>query len=173
MSHKYLVKQPENKMKTFLILFLALMVNLSFAQKKAPNFKLDDIEGNKVELKSFAGKGPILISFWATWCKPCVEEMIEYNKLYKEYKEKGFTIIAISIDDEKTVARVKPHVKSKGYSFPVLLDSNSEAARKYYVQGSVPYSILLNKNLEIVYKHEGYVKGDEIHVKNKIEELLK
>lgn len=160
-------------MKLFTVLFLAIFVNLSFAQKKAPDFKLDDIDGKKVELKSFAGKGPVLISFWATWCKPCVEEMSEYNKLYKEFKDKGFTILAISIDDEKTMARVKPHVKSKGYNFPVLLDSNSDAARKYYVQGSVPYSILLNKKLEIVYKHEGYVKGDELQVRNKIEEMLK
>lgn len=160
-------------MKLLTILFLAILVNLSFAQKKAPDFKLDDIDGKKVELKSFSGKGPVLISFWATWCKPCVEEMSEYNKLYNEFKDKGFTILAITIDDEKTVARVKPHVKSKGYNFPVLLDSNSDAARKYYVNGSVPYSILLNKNLEIVYKHEGYVKGDELLVKKKIEELLK
>jgi cytochrome c biogenesis protein CcmG, thiol:disulfide interchange protein DsbE len=162
-------------MKLILCLILFLMLQPSvFPQesgRKAPNFKLENLDGKYVELKNMLGKGPLLISFWATWCKPCIEELSEYNKLYDEFKSNGFNMVAISMDDEKTVAKVKAFVKSKSYNFPVLLDTNSDVARKFYVQ-VVPYSVLLDKDGNIVYSNLGYKKGDELRVKKKIEELL-
>ena len=71
--------------------------------------------------------------------------MAEFNKIYKEYKDLGFTILAISTDSEKSVAKVKPYIKSKGYNFPVLLDTNNEVARKYYAQ-QMPFTVLIDKN---------------------------
>jgi len=166
-------------MKLFLFLLLVFVISLSiFAQnedditgRKAPNFKLVNLEGKYVELNSQTGNGPILLSFWATWCKPCLEEMVEYNKIYQEYKDLGFTLLAISTDTEKSVAKVKPYIKSKGYNFPVLLDTNSEVARKYYAQ-QMPYTVLIDKSGNIVYSHLGYMKGDEKKVANLISELL-
>ena len=139
--------------------------------RKAPNFKLVNLDGKYVELDKETGSGPVLLSFWATWCKPCLEEMVEYNKIYEQYKDKGFTLLAISTDTEKSVAKVKPYIKSKGYNFPVLLDTNSEVARKYYAQ-QMPYTVLLDKSGNIVYSHLGYMKGDEQKVKKLITELL-
>ena len=139
--------------------------------RKAPNFKLVNLEGKYVELDKETGNGPVLLSFWATWCKPCLEEMVEYNKIYKQYKDKGFSLLAISTDTEKSVAKVKPYIKSKGYDFPVLLDTNSEVARKYYAQ-QMPYTVLLDKSGNIIYSHLGYMKGDEQKVEKLISELL-
>ncbi len=139
--------------------------------RKAPNFKLVNLDGKYVELNNETGNGPILLSFWATWCKPCLEEMVEYNKIYEQYKDQGFKLFAISTDTEKSVAKVKPYVKSKGYNFPVLLDTNSEAARKYYAQ-QMPYTVILDKSGNIVYSHLGYMKGDEQKVEKLITELL-
>jgi len=165
--------------RILLIVFILSAVTATFSQeetatrgKKAPNFKLEDLDDNIIELKSLLGKGPILISFWATWCKPCVEELSEFSKIFNEYSSRGFQMLAISTDNEKSLCKVKPFVKSKKYKFPVLLDTNSEVARKYQAQ-AVPYSVILDKEGNIVYSHLGYMKGDEIHVKKKIDEMLK
>lgn len=166
-------------MKSFLIfLFIVFISFASYSQteeelsgKSAPNFKLINLDGKYVELSKEIGKGPILLSFWATWCKPCLEEMVEYNSIYEQYKEKGFNLIAISTDTEKSVAKVKPYIKSKGYEFSVLLDTNNDIARKYYAQ-QMPYTVLIDKKGNIVYSHLGYMKGDEKKVESLIQELL-
>jgi cytochrome c biogenesis protein CcmG, thiol:disulfide interchange protein DsbE len=158
-------------MKIVLIIFsLAIFSVTLFSQdnsggiRKGPDFTLEDMDGNLIELDKEVGEGPILLSFWATWCKPCIEELNDYKKLYNDYKDDGFKMFAISTDDENTVAKVKPLAKSKGYNFPVLLDTNSDAVRLYYAQ-SVPYSVILDKNGMIIYSHLGYMKGDEVKVK--------
>jgi peroxiredoxin len=153
-----------------LIFFFSLQLfsqNDSEGIRKGPNFKLEDLDGNTVELNSELGGGPVLLSFWATWCKPCLEELNEYKKIYSDYKDKGFKMFAISTDDEKTIAKVKPFVKSKNFEFPVLLDTNSDVARLYYAK-PVPYSVIIDKKGFIIYSHLGYMKGDEVKVKELI-----
>ena len=81
-------------------------------------------------------------------------------------------MFAISVDDERTIAKVKPFIKSKNFDFPVLLDTNSDIARIYYAQ-SVPYSVILNEKGYIIYSHLGYMRGDEIKVKEIIESEIK
>ena len=138
--------------------------DISTGIRKGPDFTLVDLSGDFVELNQEVGEGPILLSFWATWCKPCLQELNEYKKIYNDYKDKGFKMFAISTDDENTVAKVKPLVKSKGYNFPVLFDTNGDAVRLYYAQ-SIPYSVILDKDGMIIYSHLGYMKGDEVKVK--------
>ena len=158
-------------MKIILIVFSVVVFSVSlFSQensdgiRKGPNFTLEDMNGDLVELSNEVGEGPILLSFWATWCKPCIEELNDYKKLYNDYKDDGFKMFAISTDDENTVAKVKPLVKSKGWNFPVLLDTNADVVRLYYAQ-SVPFSVILDKKGMIIYSHLGYMKGDEENVK--------
>lgn len=165
-------------MKILAILFLIIIFSIpAFSQgdsegiRKGPNFKTENFDGESFELNPEVGDGPILLSFWATWCKPCLDELNEYKKLYKEYKDKGFKMFAIATDDERTVSKVKPLAKSKGYDFPVLLDTNMDISRLYYAQ-SVPYSVILDKKGMIIYSHLGYMKGDEIKVKEIISSEL-
>lgn len=162
-------------------LLLALLFTFSFtlfaqdsdeiAGKRAPNFILENFDGEFTDLSEELGDGPVLLSFWATWCKPCLEELSELNKIYGDYKEKGFKLLAISTDNERTVAKVKPFVKSKSYDFPVLYDTNSEVARLYYAR-AVPFSVLIDKDGAIIYSHTGYMHGDEMVIRNKIKEMI-
>lgn len=157
-----------------LILIFLIFTTMLLAQESenklqgtAANFELEDMEGDIYELNNFLGKGPVLLSFWATWCKPCIEELKAYNKIYQEYKEEGFTIVAISTDSERSVAKVKPFISSMNYEFPVLLDPNSDVARQYYAR-VIPYSVMIDKEGNILYSHVGYSRGDEL----KVEEIV-
>jgi cytochrome c biogenesis protein CcmG, thiol:disulfide interchange protein DsbE len=157
--------------KIFLLFLFFTTVVLSQADKNAPDFKLPDLNGNNVELSKMTGKGPLLINFWATWCKPCVEEMAEYAMIYNEYKSKGFEMLAVSVDNEKTADKVKPYAESKKYPFTILMDIKAIAAKKYSIQ-AIPMTFLLNKEGKIVYQSLGFEKGDELKLRKKIEELL-
>ena len=165
--------------KSWLVIPVVLLIfGLSFAgdkkssSKKVPNFKLKDLKGKTYQLYDNLGKGPIVINFWATWCVPCVEEIKKMKKYYKEFSEKGVQFLAISVDDPKTVSRVRSFVKSHRLPFQILLDTNNDVLRK--LQGTVPpYTLVLDKEGKIVYTHVGYRIGDEKKVKKELEKLLK
>jgi cytochrome c biogenesis protein CcmG/thiol:disulfide interchange protein DsbE len=138
---------------------------------KAPDFSAPDIDGKKVELKSLLGQGPILVSFWATSCKPCIKELDELQKLYPEYQKKGFEILAIDVDGPRSVSAVKSKVKGLKWQFPVLLDTNKDIYRKYQVLG-IPHTALIDQKGDIRYTHTTYRSGDEKIIQKKIDELF-
>jgi len=112
---------------------------------KAPDFTLRDISGKTVSLKDFKGK-LILLNFWATWCTPCRWEMPEMQALYQVYKDQGFVIVAVSLDKEaEAVARF---VKEAKLTYPILLDSDFQAARAYRVPGP-PTTFLIGPDGEV------------------------
>jgi peroxiredoxin len=137
----------------------------------APNFVAKDLSGTKMELKEVLKSGPVLISFWATWCKPCIKELGELQKVYKIYHEKGFEILAVDVDGPRSVSKVRSVVKGLGWDFPVLWDESKDIYRSYQVLG-IPHTVLINTSGEIVYTHTTYRPGDEEIIKKKIEELL-
>ena len=158
---------------TILISFsgIAQIVEVEQQGRIAPNFELEDINGDTFELNDTKGEGPIILSFFASICKPCRDQLEAFSKIYNEYKDEGVMLIGISTDDQKTVAKVKPYIKSKGYNFPVLYDTNNDIARIYYAL-AIPYSVIIDSKGRIIYTHLGYMKGDEIEVSNKIRHLL-
>ena len=154
------------------LLFFLIALNFTVAQSKAPDFELESINGNSVQLSNALKEGPVFINFWATWCKPCHQEMDELKKLYKKYHSEGIQFFSISIDAERSISKVKPFVKTKKYPFIILLDTNSDVARDYFVQ-AVPYSVLINKKREIIYSSLGYKKGDEKKLAAYFDKLIK
>ncbi len=138
-----------------------------FAFDKAIDFTLKDINNKPQKLSELLKKGPVLVDFWATWCKPCLEALPSIEKIHQTYSKKGLQVLAISIDDAKNRAKVRPLIKSAGYSFTVLYDENMEV-RKSFGGTSVPLTILIDQDGSIIYNHLGYVRGDE----KKLEEVI-
>lgn len=139
---------------------------------QAPNFTLPDLNGKKVELKSLLGKGPVFIHFWATWCKPCQEEMPYLESIFQKYKDKGLIVAAISVDDPKTVNKVKSFIKGRRYTFRVLLDTAQEVSNLYHVQDIMPTDFLLDAKGKICKVYTGYKAGDEITIEKEIAGLF-
>jgi cytochrome c biogenesis protein CcmG/thiol:disulfide interchange protein DsbE len=142
------------------------------AQDKLPDVSLANLDGEKVNVVTVGSEGKItLFDFWATWCGPCKKGLNNMAELYDEWKEKyNFQIIAVSTDDARSVAKVKPYVEAQRWDYEVLLDTNEELKRSLNFQ-AVPYSILVNQKGEIVYRHDGYKEGDEYELEKMLAEL--
>jgi cytochrome c biogenesis protein CcmG/thiol:disulfide interchange protein DsbE len=136
--------------------------------RKAPDFKLKTMDGESVQLSNYLNKGPVLIDFWATWCVPCLKEMDEFQKLYVKYHERGFEILGVTIDNPRTASKIKPTVKSKGFTFPILLDPNKEVYKQLGGKSVVPYAAIVNPDGEIISTYEGYKAGNEKVVEEQI-----
>lgn len=136
------------------------MANFVHSADKALDFTLPDLENKDFNLYERLQKGPVLIDFWATWCKPCIQALPYVDDIHKKYAEQGLQTVAITIDNPRGKSKVKPFVKSQGYSFEVLYDISMEV-RKMFGGQDIPYTVLINQSGEIVYRHLGYSPGDE------------
>tara|TARA_R110002051_G_scaffold30318_1_gene70170 strand:- start:481 stop:969 length:489 start_codon:yes stop_codon:yes gene_type:complete len=148
-----------------LILFLMICVgitNVSAQYKTLPNIIIKDLDGNNVNIQNIENdSNPIILNFWATWCKPCKNELNNIDDLYEEWKEEtNVKIIIVSVDDSRSSAKVKPYINSMGWTFEGLLDPNRQLARQLNVI-TVPHTFLINGEGKIVYEHKGYITGDE------------
>ena len=161
--------------KLIILISLTLFGLISFAQiKSLPAVDLKTLDNNTFNSSEFYNDGkPIVISFWATWCKPCIKELNNIAEVYEDWQdETGVKVIAISIDDARNMSKVKPKVNAMLWDYEVYCDPNGDFKRAMGV-GSVPHTFLLNENKEIVYQHTGYKDGDEYDLFKKIEALSK
>ena len=159
-------------MKKILISLLLLVPTLSFAQiKNLPNVDVKKIDGSSFNFKNIDNNGnPIVISFWATWCKPCTKELNNIAELYEDWKdETNVKLVAVSIDDRRSQSKVAPYVNSSGWEYEIYIDPNSDLKRAMGVS-TVPHTFLLDKNKQIIWQHRGYVEGDEYEL---FDEILK
>ena len=112
-------------------LFARAAFDVPSRELASTDFSLSTLDGKKVSLASFKGK-VVVLSFWATWCEPCKEEMPQMEALYRDIAAKGFTILAVNVGEDR--ATVQKFVKENGYTFPVLLDTKEEIAGLYGTQ---------------------------------------
>ena len=135
-----------------------------------PSVQLKDINGKTVNTAELRNNGkPMIISFWATWCKPCIRELKAINEVYADWQdETGVRMIIVSIDDAQNAQKVKPTVDGMGWEYEVLLDPNGDFKRAMNVQ-SVPHVFVLDGKGNIVHNNIGYTDGEEAE----LYELLK
>jgi len=137
----------------------------------APRFTLKTVDNEVVVLDSLLGKGPIVVSFWATWCKPCAAEHDRLRKIYEELKGRGLEILAISQDGPRSVSRVKPFATGRKLQYPILLDPEKEVGRLYNIS-AIPALFILDGEGRIRFTHRGFKPGDEVLLREEIERLL-
>lgn len=159
--------------KIALLIFIAVAFVLQ-ASAQLPSVELKDISGKTVRTDQLSNDGkPFIISFFATWCKPCNRELSAISEVYDEWREEtGVKVIAVSIDQAQNINKVKPLVDNNGWEYDVLLDPNGDFKRALGIQ-MIPYVLIIDGKGNIVYKHNGYTEGGEAELIEKVRELVK
>lgn len=126
----------------------------------APVLEGVDLEGRDVDLAAILPGGPVLVSFWALWCKPCLKELPELDRVVLDYAKRGVSMIAVNADAPGDAAKVRPFVKSRGFHFRVVPDAGGEIRRDFGVN-TLPTTLLLAPDGSTLWTNQGYRPGDE------------
>ena len=142
------------------ILFILLSVS-SLSQNIVPNTKLKNLESEFIYTNDVLIENNFyIVSFWATWCIPCINELDAIVDIYEELEKDNIEVIAISTDDARTKKRVRPMINGKDWNFKILLDENHDLKRALNIVG-IPHTII-TKDTKIIYRRIGYSPGEEV-----------
>ena len=143
--------------------------SLAAQNKTLPTANVKTPEGQNISVKDLAPEGKITVfSFWATWCKPCIAELDAIKDLYPEWQEKyNVQFVAVSVDDARTLARVKTFAANKGWDYIIVTDAAKEFQTAMNVSNP-PLTVLVNQKGEIIFEHLGYTSGNELELEEKI-----
>ncbi len=111
--------------------------------KQAPDFSLPNLDDQPIKLSDYRGK-VVFLNFWATWCKPCREEMPSMEVMHKTLEKDGLVVLAVSIDRVTTKKDIPPFIKSMNLTFPVLVDSWGQTDKRYKLMG-VPETYIIDQ----------------------------
>lgn len=139
----------------------------------APDFSLQSTDGKTVRLSDYLGKSVVLIDFWSTTCQPCMAEMPHLVEMYKARQAKGFVVLAISLDGPESLGDVNRVVHDKEMIFPVLLDQETTVTARYNPKRELPFSVLIDRSGNIVYKRAGFTPGDDKVITAEVDKALK
>ena len=142
------------------ILFILLSVS-SLSQNIVPNTKLKNLESEFIYTNDVLTENNFyIVSFWATWCIPCINELDAIVDIYEDFEKDNIEVIAISTDDARTKKRVRPMINGKDWNFKILLDENHDLKRALNIVG-IPHTII-TKGTKIIYRRIGYSPGEEV-----------
>jgi peroxiredoxin len=137
--------------------------------KSAPDFTLKSLDGKNLKLSEMAGN-VVLINFWASWCGPCREEMPLLNALHNKYEPLGFTVLGVNVEED--VKAAKGFLKNFPVDFPVLLDNTNKVSKQYKVI-AMPTTVVVDRDGNMRYLHQGYKSGDEAKYRQMVKKLVR
>lgn len=155
--------------KLFFVMMLFFSACCTYAQSIPQNVVLKTLDDTEVTIKDVLKDDVVILSFWATWCKPCHNELEALKDLQDEW-EGNVRIVAVSIDDSRAVSKVKSMVKGKRWPYEILLDENKDLYKALNLS-VVPYVMIVDAG-KVVWSHSGYVPGNEAVVVDKALEIL-
>lgn len=159
--------------KKVIVIFLVslLWLPLSYAdpaKSAAPNFTLKSRSGENLKLSEYRGD-VVLVNFWASWCGPCRKEMPKLEELYQKYKNLGFNLLAVNVEEDSSKAN--DFLKDLSVTFPVLYDNENKVSKLYKVS-AMPSTVIIDRDGNVRFVHHGYLAGYENDYSKEIKELI-
>jgi peroxiredoxin len=137
----------------------------------APPFTMRTVTGERLESEALLARGPVLLDFWATWCKPCLAALPELDSLHRRFAPQGLTVIGISVDGPRNFPKVRPFAHRMGLGYPIVLDEDGDLARRYQAR-AIPTSVLISRQGRAVRVTQGWRPGETDDLARAIEGLL-
>jgi len=162
------------------MILLALFIGLTlFSQEgtkqgqKLPSIDLKTAEGEPFNTADISNDGkPIILSFWALWCKPCIKELNTISDVYPDWQdETGVKLVAVSIDDARSSSKVKPFADGNDWDYEVLLDANGDFKRAMNVN-MIPHTFVLDGEGRVVWQHTSFSEGGELQLIETVRKVL-
>jgi len=135
----------------------------------APDFTLASLNSGNLRLAELQGQ-VVLLNFWASWCGPCRKEMPILNDLHNRYKDIGFTVLGVNVEQDSSLAQ--NYLRDTPVDFPILFDTENQVSKSYHVV-AMPTTVMINRDGKIRFIHQGYQQGDEEKYKQMIKQLIR
>lgn len=160
-------------MRSLILLLAFFSLTVATSQTELPNMTLKNLDGSDVNIQDISNNDQVVIvSLWATWCVPCINELDAISEVWDKWqKETNVKLYAISVDDARSVRRVRPMINGKSWDYEFLLDTNNDL-RRVLGAATVPLTMVV-KNNQILYRHSGYTPGVEDELYAKVQEYSK
>lgn len=140
-------------------------------RSKAPDFSLRTVSGERVKLSDHTGK-VVLLSFWATWCSPCKQELPVLQGFLEKHGAEGLAVLAVNIDEPKTAVEVRRFVTDKKLTMPVPLDPTAEVLGKFNPKQALPFLAIVDREGRLAFRHTGFGEGAEKQIEEEVVRLL-
>jgi peroxiredoxin len=154
---------------------IAILLICAFAliaeNREFPEFKAKDVDGGEFVLSKFVAEGPIILTFWATWCKPCLKELEKLTEMQNFLDAHGVRVLAINTDGPRTRGKAKPFAQKNNWQFTIVMDPDGSIKSLAGV-AEIPEMFILDTNRIILHHHVGYKPGDEVEYRDKIKTLF-
>jgi thiol-disulfide isomerase/thioredoxin len=169
MNKKISQSLPRLLMACLVSLMCVSLAGAAAVKGPAPNFTLKSMDGKNLKLSEMTGN-VVLINFWASWCGPCREEMPLLNALHKKYAPLGFTVLGVNVEEQLDGAR--DFLSNVPVDFPILLDNENKVSKQYKVV-AMPTTVVVDRDGNMRYLHEGYKPGDEKKYRQMVKKLVR